>query len=93
MPQWAAVSGSQLDPEFRDNKNFDVPFGLEVSNSTLEVGINTVKYSYQLKDFQEGHVILSNRTVHSAANCSLIQVAEDQYWRWDNWDRTGPFST
>ena len=65
-----------------------------VLNSTLKepVGPNTVEYSYQLKDFREGYTILSNRTVNSAANCSLIEVGQGQYWRWNNWERTGPFS-
>ena len=67
---------------------------LRIGNSTLEepVGPNTVEYSYQLKDFHEGYTILSNHTVHSAVNCSLVEVSsEGQYWRWNNWDRTGPF--
>ncbi|PUU83782.1 hypothetical protein B9Z19DRAFT_962341 [Tuber borchii] len=64
-----------------------------VSNSTLKepVGPNDVEYSYQLKDFKEGYAILSNRIVHSTANCSLIEIGEGQYWRWNNWERTGPF--
>lgn len=80
------------DPGFGDNSSYSLS-GLEILNSTLQVGTSTVKYSYQLKDFQEGYTILSNRTVYSAANCSLIEVEERQYWRWDNWDRTGPFCT
>ena len=34
----------------------------------------------------------ANHTAHSAANCSLIEVQEGQYWRWNKWNRTGPFS-
>ncbi|PUU83791.1 hypothetical protein B9Z19DRAFT_1071646 [Tuber borchii] len=67
---------------------------LRIENSTLEepVGPNTVEYSYQLKDYHEGYAIISNHTVHSAVNCSLVEVSsEGQYWRWNNWDRTGPF--
>ena len=67
---------------------------LKIENSTLEepVGPSIVEYSYQLKDFHDGYTIVSNHTVHSAVNCSLIEVSsEGQYWRWNNWDRTGPF--
>jgi len=67
---------------------------LKIENSTLEepVGPNTVEYSYQLKDFHDGYIIVSNHTVQSAVNCSLVEVSpKGQYWRWNNWDRTGPF--
>ena len=69
---------------------------LDIINSTLEkpVGPNMVKYSYQLKDFKEDYAIQSNRTIQSSVNCSLIEVEHEQgqYWRWNNWNRTGPFS-
>ncbi|CUS15583.1 unnamed protein product, partial [Tuber aestivum] len=64
---------------------------LQVSNATLRVGTNTVEYSYRLKDFDGDYTTPSNRTVHSSANCNLIEVGESQYWRWDNGNRTGPF--
>ena len=67
---------------------------LKIENSTLEepVGPNTVEYSYQLKDFHDGYTIVTNHTVHSAVNCSLVEVSDKgQYWLWNNWDRTGPF--
>lgn len=63
-----------------------------MSNSTLELGTEVVKYSYELKDFKENYARLSNRTVHSAVNCSLIEVEQGLYWRWNNWNKTGPFS-
>ncbi|KAG0634073.1 hypothetical protein HOY80DRAFT_1061535 [Tuber brumale] len=69
-----------------------LPADLQVSNTTLNLTRNTVEYSYNLKDFQEGYAIPSNHTVHSAVNCSLIQIGERQYWRWVNGNRTGPFS-
>ncbi|KAG0137910.1 hypothetical protein HOY82DRAFT_644957 [Tuber indicum] len=51
-----------------------------------------IRYSYNLKDFKEGYAMLSNHTVHSTANCSLIEIGDGQYWRWGNGNRTGPFS-
>ncbi|PUU83780.1 hypothetical protein B9Z19DRAFT_1172710 [Tuber borchii] len=74
-----------------DNSSYSLS-GLEISNSTLQVGTSAVNYSYQLKDFQEGYTILSNRTVHSTVKCTLIEVKQGKYWRWNNWNRTGPFN-
>ena len=79
---------------FTTANSSDLLSELRIDNSTLEglVGTSTVEYSYQLKDFHEGYTILSNHTVHSAVNCSLVEVSsQGQYWRWNNWDRTGPF--
>ncbi|KAG0137921.1 hypothetical protein HOY82DRAFT_512807 [Tuber indicum] len=69
-----------------------LPADLRILNTTLNLTGNTVEYSYNLKDFKEGYAIPSNHTVHSAVNCSLIQIGEGQYWRWGNGNRTGPFS-
>ncbi|PUU83781.1 hypothetical protein B9Z19DRAFT_1060706 [Tuber borchii] len=90
IPEWF-TDYSREDPEFGDNSSYSLS-GLEISNSTLQVGTSAVIYSYQLKDFQEGYTILSNRTIHSVASYSLVEVKQDQYWRWDSWDRTGPFN-
>ncbi|PUU83788.1 hypothetical protein B9Z19DRAFT_962480 [Tuber borchii] len=65
---------------------------LSILNATLEVGTDIVEYSYDLKDFKQDYTRLSNHTVHSAVNCSLIEVEQGQYWRWNKWNRTGPFS-
>ncbi|KAG0137900.1 hypothetical protein HOY82DRAFT_496838 [Tuber indicum] len=86
-------------PVWAHGKNFNIgddinPYlssDLLVSNTTLNLSGNTVEYSYNLKDSKEGYSIPSNHTVHSAANCSLIEVGEGQYWRWGNGNRTGPF--
>ena len=87
-PNWGF--GNFSDLELRDK----IPnmSDLNVSNAMLEVGTDTVKYRYDLKNFTENKPGPTNRTAHSAANCSLIEVGEGQYWRWDNWNRTGPFS-
>ncbi|KAG0635127.1 hypothetical protein HOY80DRAFT_1094826 [Tuber brumale] len=89
-------SGESKDTTLRtrigDDINQYLPSDLQMSNTTLKVGANQVKYSYNLKDFKEGYARPSNRTVHSAANCSLIEVGEGQYWRWGNGNRTGPFN-
>ena len=79
---------------FTTANSSDLLSELRIENSTLEepVGPNIVEYSYQLKDFHDGYAIPSNHTVHSAVNCSLVEVhSQGQYWRWNNWDRTGPF--
>ena len=93
-PKWISRrSQLELYP-FTTANSSDMLSELRIENSTLEepVGPNTVEYSYQLKDFHEGYAILSNHTVHSAVNCSLVEASrEGQYWRWNNWDRTGPF--
>ncbi|KAG0635126.1 hypothetical protein HOY80DRAFT_1140123 [Tuber brumale] len=86
-------------PIWANGKNFSIgddislylQSNLQESNATLNVRGNTVKYSYNLKDFQEGYAIPSNNSVHSTANCSLIEVSENQYWRWSNRNRAGPF--
>ncbi|PUU83795.1 hypothetical protein B9Z19DRAFT_1038365 [Tuber borchii] len=78
---------------FTTANSSDLLSELRIENSTLEepVGPNTVEYSYQLKDFHEGYAIPSNHTVHSTVNCSFVEVSKQgQYWRWNNWDRTGP---
>ncbi|PUU83783.1 hypothetical protein B9Z19DRAFT_1038355 [Tuber borchii] len=87
MPGWVLRN----DTEFGDI-NPDLRPDLEVLNTTLGVGIDTVEYWYNLKDFNENNTIPTNRTAHSAANCSLIEVGEGQYWRWNKWNRTGPFN-
>ena len=87
-PNWAF---NNSDPEIGDISPHLLP-DLDVSNATLKIGTDTVEYSYQLKDFHENNIILANHTTHSAVNYSLIEVGEDKYWRWDNWNRTGPFS-
>ncbi|KAG0633223.1 hypothetical protein HOY80DRAFT_930306 [Tuber brumale] len=70
-----------------------LPSDLVVSNTTLNLARkSTVEYSYNLKDFKEGYAIPLNHTVHSSVNCSIIEVGEGQYWRWDNGNRTGPFN-
>ncbi|KAG0635125.1 hypothetical protein HOY80DRAFT_1094813 [Tuber brumale] len=74
-----------------DDINPSLSLDLQVSNTTLNVRGNTVEYSYNLKDFQEGYAIPSNRTLHSTANCSLIEIGDGQYWRWSNGNRTRPF--
>jgi len=94
-PKWAVAYRTELElyPLTTANSQ-DFLSGLRIENSTLvePVGPNTVEYSYQLKDFQEGYTILSNHTIHSAVNCSLVEISsQGQYWRWNNWDRTGPF--
>jgi len=79
---------------FTTANSSDLLSELKSKNSTLKepAGPKTVEYSYQLKDFHEGYTILSNHTVHSAVNCSLVEVSgQGQYWRWNNGDRTGPF--
>ena len=88
-PDW--VTGNNTDPEIGDISSHLRP-DLNVSNTTLEVGTDTVEYWYDLKDFKQNNTRPANHTVHSAVNCSLIEVGEGQYWRWDNWNRTGPFS-
>ncbi|KAG0137922.1 hypothetical protein HOY82DRAFT_644982, partial [Tuber indicum] len=99
--------GKEDRPYWTDSKNFtsarsfrigdDISnyllSDLQVSNTTLNLTKNTVEYSYILKDFKEGYAIPSNHTVHSAVNCSLIEVGKGQYWRWGDGNRTGPFST
>ncbi|CAZ84205.1 unnamed protein product [Tuber melanosporum] len=89
-PDWALESarlrtGDDITPYIEPD--------LQVQNTALNVNGNTVKYSYNLKDFKEGYAIPSNHTVHSSANCSLIEVSDGRYWRWANGNRTGPFST
>ncbi|KAG0137899.1 hypothetical protein HOY82DRAFT_644931, partial [Tuber indicum] len=74
-----------------DDINQHLQSDLEMSNTTLNLSASTVEYSYNLKDFKEGYARPSNRMVHSAANCSLIEVGEGQYWRWSNGSRIGPF--
>ncbi|KAG0137926.1 hypothetical protein HOY82DRAFT_582775 [Tuber indicum] len=70
-----------------------LPSDLQVSNTTLNLaGKNTIEYSYNLKDFKEGYAIPLNHTVHSAVNCSIIEIEDGQYWRWGNGNRTGPFN-
>ena len=90
-PVWAF--GDNHDYEFGDN-NPVLRSDLTVSNATLEVGTDTVEYWYDLKDFKEpeNYARLANHTVHSAVNCSLIEVEPGQFWRWNKWNRTGPFS-
>ena len=81
-------------PQFTTANSSDLLSELTIENFTLEkpVGPNTIEYSYQLKDFHEGYTILSNHTVHSTVNCSLVEVSsQGQYWSWNNWNRTGPF--
>ncbi|PUU83790.1 hypothetical protein B9Z19DRAFT_1038356 [Tuber borchii] len=90
-----ALTSVLYDPGVADANSSDLLSELRIENLTLEepVGPNTVEYSYQLKDYHEGYTILSNHTVHSVVNCSLIEVSrQGQYWRWNNWDRTGPFN-
>lgn len=79
--------------DFGDNSPI-LQSDLSIPNTTLELGKDTgmVEYWYDLKDFENNNVKLSNHTVHSAVNCSLIEVEQDKYWRWDKWNRTGPFS-
>ena len=80
---------------FTTANSSDMLSELKIENFTLEepVGSNTIEYSYQLKDFHEGYTILSNHTVRSAVNCSFVEVSsQGQYWHWNNWERTGPFS-
>ena len=93
-PKWISRRARlELYPLTTANSS-DMLSELWIENSTLEepVGPNTVEYSYQLKDYHEGYTIPSNHTIHSAVNCSLVEVSsEGQYWRWNNWDRTGPF--
>ena len=88
-PDWAY--GNNSDPEFGDNSPF-LRSDLNVTNATLEVDTDIVEYWYDLKNFNEGYAELSNHTVHSAVNCSLIEVEDGKYWRWNKWNRTGPFS-
>ena len=88
-PDWAF--GSNTDPEIGDISPHLLP-DLYVSNTTLEIGTDTVEYWYDLKDFKDNNIRLANHTAHSAVNCSLIEVGEGKYWRWNNWNRTGPFS-
>ena len=88
-PDWAYSNKS--DHEFGDN-SFYLRSDLNVSNATLEIGTDTIEYWYDLKDFKEDDIRPANHTAHSAANCSLIEVEVGQYWRWNNWNRTGPFS-
>jgi hypothetical protein len=88
-PDWALESarlrtGDDITPYIEPD--------LQVQNTALNVNGNTVKYSYNLKDFKEGYAIPSNHTVHSSANCSLIEVSDGRYWRWANGNRTGPFT-
>ncbi|KAG0633451.1 hypothetical protein HOY80DRAFT_1105449 [Tuber brumale] len=64
---------------------------LQMSNTTLKVDTNIVEYTYELKDFKEGFSRPSNHIVHSTVNCSIIEVDDDQYWRWNKGNRTGPF--
>ncbi|KAG0137915.1 hypothetical protein HOY82DRAFT_666824 [Tuber indicum] len=89
-PEWAYASNSTFSTG--EDINLYLPSDLLISNTTLNIGTNAVEYSFELKDFKEGYAMPSNHTVHSAANCSLIQVGEGQYWRWGNGNRTGPFS-
>ena len=65
---------------------------LDVLNATLEISTDTVEYWYDLKDFKEDNIMPANHTAHSAVNCTLIEVGEGEYWSWDNWNKTGPFS-
>lgn len=88
-PEWAY--GENRDWEFGDNSPF-LRSDLNVSNATLEVGTDIVEYRYDLKDFQENNIMSANHTAHSSVNCSLIEVGEGKYWRWNNWNKTGPFS-
>ena len=89
VPNWP--SGDGTGPDIGDISSDLLP-DLNVSNATLEIGTDTVEYWYDLKDFKENNPRPANHTAHSAVNCSLIEVGEDQYWRWDNWNKTGPFS-
>lgn len=92
LPKWVYKANS--GDEFEDNSPLLLT-DLKITNATLKepVGPDAVEYSYRLKDFQEGYTILTNRTVHSSTNCSLVEVGKQgQYWRWSNWERTGPFS-
>ena len=87
MPGWALGNKTEfgdINPHLRSDLN--------VSNTTLNVGTDTVEYWYDLKYFEEDNILLANHTAHSAVNCSLIEVGEGQYWRWNKWNRTGPFS-
>ncbi|KAG0634062.1 hypothetical protein HOY80DRAFT_1100907 [Tuber brumale] len=103
IPELTKISGMKYakSPVWANGKNFSIgddislylQSDLQVSNATLNVRGNSVKYSYNLKDFQEGYAIPSNHSVHSTSNCSLIEVCEIQYWRWSNRNRTGPFGT
>jgi len=88
-PAWAY--GNNKDHEFGDNSSYLLS-DLKVSNTTAKVGTDIVEYWYELKDFKEEDIRPTNHTAHSAVNCSLIEVKEGQYWRWNNWNRTGPFS-
>ncbi|KAG0634072.1 hypothetical protein HOY80DRAFT_929240 [Tuber brumale] len=88
-PDW--VYNRSINFHIGDDINPYLPSDLQVSNTTLNLTGNTVEYSYILKDFQEGYAIPSNRTIHSAVSCNLIEVGKGQYWRWGNWNRTGPF--
>ncbi|KAG0634063.1 hypothetical protein HOY80DRAFT_1100913, partial [Tuber brumale] len=100
-PILSNVTGDNPSPDWAYGKNSNFSIGddisaylssdLRVLNTTLNLGRDEVGYSYNLKDFKEGYVMPSNHTVHSAANCSLIEVAEGQYWRWGSGGRTGPF--
>ena len=87
-PDWAF---NYTNPELGDISSHLRP-DLNVSNTTLELGTDTVGYWYDLKDFKKDDIRRTSHTAHSAVNCSLIEVEEGQYWRWDKWNRTGPFS-
>ncbi|KAG0137923.1 hypothetical protein HOY82DRAFT_597189 [Tuber indicum] len=90
LPDWG--HGKKSNFSIGDDISPYLLSDLQVSNTTLNLTRNTVEYSYNLKDFKEGYAILSNHTVHSAVNCSLIEVGKGRYWRWGNGNRTGPFS-
>ncbi|KAG0634068.1 hypothetical protein HOY80DRAFT_1100936 [Tuber brumale] len=92
--EYTSGEGRDTPPPARTGEDINsyLPSDLQISNTALKVDTNTVEYSFELKDFKEGYARPSNHTVHSAANCSLIQVGEGQYWRWDNGNRTGPFN-
>ncbi|KAG0137898.1 hypothetical protein HOY82DRAFT_535229 [Tuber indicum] len=70
----SAVWASVISPNGTDNT--------KVNKYASREDTNAVKYSYNLKNFKESYAGPSNHTVHSAANCSLIEVGEGQYWCW-----------
>ncbi|PWW74540.1 hypothetical protein C7212DRAFT_209427, partial [Tuber magnatum] len=89
VSEWA--DGSKGAFSFGDDRSPDLESDLQVSKATRRLDTHTVEYSYILKDFKGGSARLTNHTVHSSVNCSLIEVEDGQYWRWKNGNRTGPF--
>ena len=87
IPDWALSNNTEfgdISPHLQSDLN--------VSNTRLEVGADTVEYWYDLKKFEEDKIMPANRAAHSAVNCGLIEVGKGQYWRLSNRNKTGPFS-